>query len=82
MSKSKQITYSQALNELEKIISEIESEKIDVDVLAEKVKRAAYLIKFCKVRLRSTEEDVKKALSDLEDKQETGAVAEEETNEY
>lgn len=67
MSKSKQLTYSQALTELEEIINEIESEEINVDVLAEKVKRATCLIKFCKARLRNTEEEVKKVLSAVEE---------------
>ena len=67
MSKSKQLTYSQALTELEEIVSAIESEEINVDVLAEKVKRATYLIKFCKGRLRNTEEEVRKALSGIEE---------------
>jgi len=68
VSKSRQMTYSQALTELEKIMTEIESEDTDVDVLAEKVKRAAQLIKFCRTRLKSTEEDVKKALTEVEEK--------------
>lgn len=68
MSKSKQLTYSQALTELEQITGEIESESIDVDTLTEKVKRTAYLIKFCRERLRNTEEEVKRVLSDIEDK--------------
>lgn len=67
MSKEKQITYSQALSELEQIIAEAESEEIDVDLLAEKVKRAAFLLKECKARLRNTDEEVKKALAGLED---------------
>ena len=66
MSKTKQLTYSQALTELEEILNEIESEEINVDMLAEKVKRAAYLIKFCKGKLRNTEEEVKKVLSDIQ----------------
>lgn len=67
MSKPRQLTYSTALTELEQITGEIESESIDVDTLTEKVKRAAYLIKFCRERLRNTEEEVKKVLSDIED---------------
>jgi len=54
------------LTELEEILNEIESEEINVDILAEKVKRAAYLIKFCKGRLRNTEEEVKKVLSEIQ----------------
>lgn len=66
MSKGRQLTYSMALTELEQIIGEIEKETIDVDALTEKVKRAAYLIKFCGDKLRTTEEEVKKALSEIE----------------
>jgi exodeoxyribonuclease VII small subunit len=71
MAEKKKLTYSQAIGELEKIINEIEAESVDVDVLAEKVKRATYLIKFCKSNLRTTEEEVKKVLSDIEEKSET-----------
>lgn len=77
MSKNKQQTYSQALTELEKIIAEIESENIDLDQLAEKVKRASQLIKFCRQRLRSTEEDVKTVLAEMEDKTAAGEDVEE-----
>ena len=71
MAEKKKLTYSQAIGELEKIINEIEAESVDVDVMAEKVKRATYLIKFCKSNLRTTEEEVKKVLSDIEEKSET-----------
>jgi exodeoxyribonuclease VII small subunit len=71
MAEKKKLTYSQAIGELEKIINEIEAESVDVDVLGEKVKRAIYLIKFCKSNLRTTEEEVKKVLSDIEEKSET-----------
>lgn len=82
MSKGKQISYSRALSELEKIISEIESEETDLDLLSEKVKRAAYLIKYCRTRLRSTEEEVKKALSEIGEETEAAGPSEEESNGY
>ncbi len=84
MGKSRQLNYSQALSELEKTVSEIESENIDVDLLAEKVRRAAQLIKFCRSKLRSAEEEVKKALGELGEKEETaeGGIPREETEEY
>jgi exodeoxyribonuclease VII small subunit len=71
MAEKKKLTYSQAIGELERIINEIEAESVDVDVLSEKVKRATYLIKFCKSNLRTTEEEVKKVLSDIEENPET-----------
>ncbi len=82
MSKTKQISYSRALSELEKIIAEIESEETDLDVLSEKVKRAASLIKLCRAKLRSTEEEVKKALSEIEEKPGEEGVTGEEADGY
>ena len=58
--------YAGAFAELQQIVSEIEEGHISVDELSEKVKRAAFLIKVCKAKLTSTEEDVNKILKDLE----------------
>jgi exodeoxyribonuclease VII small subunit len=58
--------YSQAFEELQIIVSEIEDGQISVDELSEKVKRAAVLINICKSKLTSTEEDVAKILKDLD----------------
>ena len=77
MSKNKQLTYGQALTELEKIVGEIESDEIEVDALAEKVKRATTLIKFCRERLRSTGNEVKKVLSEMDEKPEESLPQEE-----
>jgi exodeoxyribonuclease VII small subunit len=66
MGKAKELSYSGAITELEMIVESIESEDIDVDVLAEKMKRAALLIIFCKDRLKNTEEEVKKIIVEME----------------
>lgn len=58
--------YTEAFEELQKIVSEIEEGEISVDKLSEKIKRAAQLIKICKAKLNSTEEDVSKILKELE----------------
>ena len=58
--------YAQAFEELQRIVSEIEEGQISVDDLSDKVKRAALLIRICKSKLSSTEEDVNKILKDLE----------------
>lgn len=71
MNEKKENSYAQAIEELAKIVNAIETESIDVDVLAAKVKRATYLIKFCKGKLKTTEEEVKEVLSEIEEKQET-----------
>jgi exodeoxyribonuclease VII small subunit len=69
--KAKKETYKAAVEELEKIVEEIENEGIDVDILAEKVKRASYLIKLCKSRLKSADDEVKGILTDLEEENST-----------
>lgn len=58
--------YSDAVKEIESIVEEIESETVDVDVLTEKVKRATYLIKLCKEKLRETDKEVKNILKEFE----------------
>ncbi len=63
---SKKLTYSLANEELENIIQEIEDEEINIDDLSAKVKRASVLLKFCKEKLRSTEEDINSILGDTE----------------
>jgi exodeoxyribonuclease VII small subunit len=58
--------YTEAFEELQQITAEIEAGQISVDELAEKVKRAAWLIQICKKKLTTTEEDVERILKDLE----------------
>ncbi|MCX8082744.1 MAG: exodeoxyribonuclease VII small subunit [bacterium] len=64
------LTYKKAISELEEIVREIENEEIDVDNLLDKVKRASFLIKYCKAKLRDTEAEVKEVLSSLEEDKE------------
>ncbi len=62
---NKQYTYSDAFDELQNIVSEIERGEISIDELAEKVKRAALLINICKAKLTATEEEVNSILANL-----------------
>jgi len=63
---SDKINYTEAFEELQGIVTEIEEGEISVDELSEKVKRAAQLIKICKAKLTTTEEDVNKILKELD----------------
>jgi exodeoxyribonuclease VII small subunit len=63
---SEEITYTAAFEELQVIVQDIEEGGISVDELSIKVKRAAQLIKICKFKLTSTEEDVNQILKELE----------------
>lgn len=65
MAKEK-LNYSDAMSELEQLVHDMEYGDISIDELSEKVKRSAFLIKFCKSRLKSTEEDVESILKDIE----------------
>lgn len=67
---SKKITYSEAFEELQQIVRDLEHGSISVDVLSDKIKRASYLIGVCKAKLSSTEEDVQKILNEIENKSE------------
>ena len=63
----KKQTYNEAFSQLQRILEEIESGKLDVDELAANVKKASTLIKFCKGKLYSTELEIEKILEDMED---------------
>lgn len=68
---SKNINYTDAIVELESIVSDIENASIGVDELSEKVKRAAELIKFCRSKLTSTEKEITSILSSLSTEEKT-----------
>lgn len=60
------LTYEAAYKELVQIAKDIENETVSVDVLAQKVKRASELITFCQTKLKSTESEVNKIISQME----------------
>lgn len=57
------INYEQAIEELETIVSKMESGELNLDAITDKLKRAQKLIKLCKDRLTKTDEEIKKILS-------------------
>jgi len=61
-----EIKYTDAFDELQEIVSDMEDGQINVDELAQKVKRATELIRICKSKLTATEGDVQKILKELE----------------
>ena len=63
----KEQKYTEAFEELQEIVSDMEDGNISVDELAEKVKRATILIRICKAKLSATEGDVQKILKELEE---------------
>lgn len=63
---NKQISYTDAFAELQQLVKDLEDGEISVDDLSVKVKRASELIKICKNKLMTTEEDVNQILKELE----------------
>jgi exodeoxyribonuclease VII small subunit len=62
------LSYEEAYRELAEIAEAIQNESVSVDVLAQKVKRASELITYCQGKLRSTENEVNKIISQMEQK--------------
>ena len=61
-----ELGYAEAMTELEGILGELEGDHLDVDVLAERVRRASELIKLCRTRISRAQEDVNRIVTDLE----------------
>jgi len=59
--------YAEAMAELEAILEELESDELDVDVLADRVGRASELIKSCRARIARAQSEVEGIVTDLED---------------
>ena len=61
-----ELGYAEAMTELEGILGELEGDHLDVDVLAERVRRASELIKLCRTRISRAQDDVNRIVTDLE----------------
>ena len=59
------VGYAEALAELEAILAELERSDVDVDVLAERVKRAVELIGFCRARIGNARLQIEQVVADL-----------------
>ncbi|MFA0964738.1 exodeoxyribonuclease VII small subunit [Roseivirga sp. BDSF3-8] len=66
MEKPEDLPYSEAIKEVESILQHIENRELDIDDLSGNVNRALALIKACKSKLRHTEQDLQKALNDMD----------------
>lgn len=59
------LPYADALAELEDILGELDAGSADVDHLAERVQRAADLVRHCRQRLDVVRRDVDEVVGDL-----------------
>ena len=60
-------SYTEAVEKLRRIVSDIERGDLDVDVLSENVKDATRLNQLCKDKLYKVDEEVKKVLEELDE---------------
>ncbi len=64
---AKKLSYTEALNELEKILSDLEkNDEFDMDKIAAKIKEAAKLISVCKNQLKVIDKDLNQIMEDIE----------------
>ena len=66
MRDKKELTYKEAIAEIEEILQQIENDEPDVDQLSEKVKRLSFLVTWCREKLHNTEEEIEKILKEIE----------------
>jgi|GEM_PF-72466 len=60
------IGYAAALDELDQILDELDDDRIDIDVLSERVERAAQLIAICRSRIGTAQARVAEVVATLE----------------
>jgi exodeoxyribonuclease VII small subunit len=61
------VPYTEAVRELDEILTEIERADVDLDRLAGRVERASELVKLLKARIRETELKVTRIVEELEE---------------
>ena len=59
--------FRQAMEELEGILQRIEGEEIDIDQLAQELRRAAQLLDLCRGKIRKAEVEVTQIVQSLEE---------------
>jgi exodeoxyribonuclease VII small subunit len=65
--KKQELTYAEAMSEVEQILARFNNRQMDVDTLSAEVKRATELIAQCKQRLARAEKEVAKVLGSNEE---------------
>lgn len=66
MTPVKEMTYTQAVTELEQILAVMQSDKCDIDKLSAYTRRATELLAECRSRLTATDTELRSILSQLE----------------
>lgn len=64
-----EMTYTQAVNELEELVKKMQDPECSIDNLSQYTKRSKELLEFCKKRLTATDDELKRILSDISTEQ-------------
>lgn len=62
----KEMTYTEAVTQLEQILAYMQSEKCDIDKLSALTRRATELLTECKSRLTATDEELRTILAQMQ----------------
>ncbi len=65
--KATDLRFGEAIEELETILHKVESEEIDIDDLAEELKKATGLLEICRAKIRKAEVEVTQIVQALEE---------------
>ena len=72
------MTYREAIEELETILSALETDAVDVDDLTARVERSAELIRLCRHKLRHAEASLDRVFDTLDNEDETDELPDDE----
>ena len=72
----KNLSFSEAVNEVEDILARLEQDDVDIDKLGEEVRRAVELIKVCREKLEKTDGEVRQMVTGLQEGARPGGAAE------
>ncbi|MCR5360537.1 MAG: exodeoxyribonuclease VII small subunit [Bacteroidales bacterium] len=61
-----ELTYTSAMKELEAIVEQLQDPQCEVDRLCDLTRRSVELLKFCRKKLTSTDEELTKLLENID----------------
>ena len=64
--------FGEAMSELEAILRRIEGEEVDIDRLADELRRAAVLLELCRSKIRRAEVEIAQVVNQLGDGERIG----------
>ncbi|HIZ26713.1 exodeoxyribonuclease VII small subunit [Barnesiella sp. An55] len=67
MPQKKELSYAEAMAELESIVTKLQNNEYEIDELQKCTARSLELLKFCKSKLFETDEALQKILNELND---------------